>query len=143
MSIDHATCPVLAGIHHLGVTVSDIERSEEWYGRVLGLKRVFVENHHDSTAGGYALVLGNEAGTFNVGLDHHPGNDGTPFDARRNGLDHVCFTVGSRAELQQWKSHLESCGVAHSGIYEVEGLPMALLNFRDLDGIQIELISID
>jgi glyoxylase I family protein len=137
------TAPVLQGIHHLGITVSDIERSEEWYGRVLGLKRVFVENHYASKAGGYCVVLGNETQTFNLGLDHHPENDGTAFDARRNGLDHVCFLIGTRSDLEHWARHLQSENVEHSPIYDIEGFPMAVLNFRDLDGIPIELMSIN
>jgi glyoxylase I family protein len=134
---------MLSGIHHLGITVADIERSEAWYGRVLGLTRVFVEPHHGSGAGGYAVVLGNAAGTFNLGLDHHPDNDGTPFDARRNGLDHVCFTIGTKTDLARWADHLDAQGVPHSGVYDIEGLPMAVINVRDPDGIPIEFLSID
>jgi glyoxylase I family protein len=138
-----AGAPCLTSIHHLGITVTDIERSEAWYGRVLGLRRVFVENHHQSTAGGYAVVMANETGSVDIGLDHHPGNDGTQFDARRNGLDHVCFAVGNKTDLQPWIQHLDSQDVQHSGIYDIDGMPMAVVNFRDPDGIPIELISIN
>lgn len=49
--------PALAGIHHVGLTVTDVESSCEWYQRVLGLQRQFQEPHHRSDHGGYAVVL--------------------------------------------------------------------------------------
>jgi catechol 2,3-dioxygenase-like lactoylglutathione lyase family enzyme len=135
--------PSLTGIHHLGITVSDIERSEAWYGKVLGLKRAFVEAHHDSPVGGYTVVLTNDDGSMDIGLDHHPENDGTPFDARRIGLDHLCLGVGNRPALDAWAAHLDALGISHSGIYAIEGHPMAVVNFKDEDGVALELISIN
>ena len=32
--------PALAGIHHVAITVSDVEASAAWYERVLGLQRL-------------------------------------------------------------------------------------------------------
>jgi catechol 2,3-dioxygenase-like lactoylglutathione lyase family enzyme len=37
--------PEIADYHHLGLTVRDVEVSEAWYSRVLGLTRAFVEPH--------------------------------------------------------------------------------------------------
>lgn len=47
--------PTLSGFHHLGLTVRDIEVSEAWYTKVLGLVRAFVEPH--PTGDGYAVVM--------------------------------------------------------------------------------------
>lgn len=135
--------PPLAGIHHLGITVSDVARSEAWYARVLGLKRAFVEKHHDSTAGGYAVVITNEDGSVDIGLDHHPDHDGTRFDPRRTGLDHISLAVRGREALAAWVAHLDALGIHHSEVYGIEGHPAAFVNFKDEDGIAIELISID
>ena len=40
-----STAPALAGYHHLGITVSDVEASEAWYAETFGLVRAFVEPH--------------------------------------------------------------------------------------------------
>lgn len=145
LSVEQATTspPALKGIHHVGITVSDVERSEEWYGRVLGMKRLFQEEHHESDAGGYAIILGNEIGTFNIGIDHHPANKGSEFTPTRTGLDHLCLSVGAHEDVERWADHLTSQGVEHSGIVEIEGMPLAVVNFKDPDGIAIEFISIN
>ena len=133
--------PVLAGIHHVGLTVTDVESSAGWYERVLGLQREFAEPHHRSDKGGHAIVLGTPDMSLSIGLDHHPGNRREGFDPTRTGLDHVCFQAASLDELQAWAAHLQAVGVDNSGVYAMEGVPMSLVTFRDPDGIQLELIA--
>lgn len=131
----------VAGIQHVGLTVTDVESSCEWYQRVLGLQRQFQEPHHRSDRGGYAVVLGTADMSLNLGLDHHPGNGGEPFDATRTGLDHVCFRVASVEVLNDWAAHLDHEDITHSGVYAMDGMPISLLTFQDPDGIQLELIA--
>lgn len=133
--------PALTGIQHVGLTVTNVEASAAWYERVLGLQRQFDEPHHQSEHGGYAVVLGTADMSLNVGLDHHPANRGEGFDVTRTGLDHVCFQVASLDQLHEWTAQLDTEGVEHSGVYEVEAMPISLLTFRDPDGIQLELIA--
>ena len=134
------TAPALSGIHHLGLTVRDVEASASWYQRVLGLQRWFQESHYRSDQGGYTIVLTTADMSFSVGLDHHPTNPGERFDCTRTGLDHLCFQV-SVDELHAWAAHLDAGGVAHSGVYDMEGFPISLLTFLDPDGIQLELLA--
>jgi catechol 2,3-dioxygenase-like lactoylglutathione lyase family enzyme len=133
--------PALNAIHHLGLTVTDVRASAAWYERVLGLQPMFEERHYRSDRGGYTVVLGPPDLSFSIGVDHHPANSGESFDETRTGLDHVSFTVASVDELQAWARHLDSEGVAHSGVYQMEGFPIALITFRDPDGIQLELLA--
>lgn len=133
--------PQLAGIQHVGLTVCDVEASADWYQRVLGLERQFEEPHHHSDQGGHAVVLGTPDMSLNVGLDHHPGNDGSGFDPTRTGLDHVCFQVDGVDALTNWATRLDQLAVANSGVYAMEGTPFSLLTFSDPDGIQLELIA--
>lgn len=133
--------PALAGIQHVGLTVTDVEVSAGWYERVLGLQRQFDEPHHLSDQGGYAVVLGTPDMSLNLGLDHHPANRGEGFDATRTGLDHVCFQVGTLDQLHAWAAHLDAEGVRHSGVYAMGEMPISLLTLRDPDGIQLELIA--
>jgi glyoxylase I family protein len=133
--------PAFTGIHHVGLTVSDVDASTDWYGRVLGLERQFDEAHHGSETGGYAVVLGRADLACNIGLDHHPGHGGEHFDPTRTGLDHLCLQVPDPSALHEWATHLDDNGVAHSGVYAMAGMPISLLTFRDPDGIQLELIA--
>jgi glyoxylase I family protein len=135
------TCPTLARIQHVGLTVTDVERSAAWYERVLGLQRQFTEPHHGSHLGGYAVVLGTPDMALNIGLDHHPANCGERFDATRTGLDHLCLQASSSEELDRWAEHLDAVGVEHSGVYPMEGVPVSLLSFLDPDGIQLEMVA--
>ena len=133
----------LAGIHHVGLTVHDVGASADWYQRVLGLVRLFEEPHHDSPAGGSAVVVGTPDMRFCIGLDHHPTHAGEGFDPTRTGLDHLSLLAGTASALDRWPAHLAAEGVTHSGVYRVEGVPASFLTFRDPDGIQLELVSMD
>jgi catechol 2,3-dioxygenase-like lactoylglutathione lyase family enzyme len=133
--------PALTGIHHVGLTVTDVEASAVWYQRVLGLQREFDEPHYRSDQGGRAIVLCNADMSLSVGLDHHPGNRGEAFDPTRTGLDHACFQVASIDELHTWPARLEAEGVESSGVYAMQGMPMSLVTFHDPDGIRLELIA--
>ena len=136
------TVPALSGIHHIGLTVRDVEASTDWYQRVLGLRRWFQESHHHSDQGGFTVVLTTSDMSFSVGLDHHPGNPGEAFDCTRTGLDHVCFHVAAEEDLHAWAAHLDAVDVHHSGVYAMEGFPISLVTFLDPDGIQLELLAI-
>jgi glyoxylase I family protein len=135
---ERASLPALGGIHHIGLTVSDIEASEAWYTRVLGLTHAFVEPHHRGT--GYAVVLHRPDSRLFVRLDKHEAHRGERFDECRTGLDHVSFHVTDRAGLDAWADHLDRQGVPHSGITERRTFPFAVLVLRDPDNIQLELI---
>jgi glyoxylase I family protein len=133
--------PAIAGIHHLGITVTDVQASAVWYQRVLGLERMFQERHYRSDRGGYTIVLGPPDLSYSIGVDHHPSNRGENFDETRTGLDHLSFTVASVDELQAWAAHLDTEGVGNSGVYAMDGFPISLVTFRDPDGIQLELLA--
>lgn len=132
-----AVAPGVAGYHHLGLTVCDVDRSEDWYGRVLGFRRAFVEPHNEGA--GYAVVMNIPGTAIFMGLDKHEGHAGERFAEHRTGLDHLSFGVASRDDLNRWVEHLDALGVAHSAINEItEPFPAATLCFRDPDNIALE-----
>jgi glyoxylase I family protein len=137
---EQTSVPTLGELHHVGLTVCDVDASEAWYGRVLGLTRGFVEPHHGAESG-YAVVLHRPGTSLSLGLDKHEANQGERFDEGRTGLDHVAFHVADRAELHAWVAHFDRQGVPHSGIKAfTQPFPFAIVSFRDLDNIQLELI---
>lgn len=129
--------PAITGIHHVSVTVTDLERSVPWYTEVLGLTKLMEERHPDGE--GYAIVLGKPDWSFCIGLHSHTTNELEKFAESRTGLDHVGFLVSNRAELDVWQSRLADLEVTQSPITDGDGF--AVLVFRDPDNIQLEFIS--
>jgi glyoxylase I family protein len=123
----------LARFHHVALTVADLERSAEWYVRVLGMVELFREESPNRKAAVYRF----EQGGTSVGLVQHVGSASTLFDPAVSGLDHIAFTVDSQADMREWATNLDRHGVAHSGPIEVA--PGEILNFKDPDGIALSL----
>jgi glyoxylase I family protein len=102
--------PPLASLHHVGITVTDLDRSVAWYGEMLGMVQWMEETY----PGGRTAGLMRPGTYVHLGLDAHDRNDGEDFAPHRTGLDHLCFGVASRAELDDWRAHLTARGVACS-----------------------------
>ena len=133
------TAPPMGGIHHVGLTVSDVDSSEAWYRRVLGLERVFIEDHNGGT--GHTVVMNRPGTALHIGLDYHEAHEGERFAEHHTGLDHLAVHVAERDDLDAWAAHLEALGVPHSPITDrSEPFSYATLVFRDPDNIQLELI---
>lgn len=126
-------------IAHLRLTVTDIERSREFYESVFGW-RVFIELPEGANAatrealsflyGGVIYDLGGVLVALRpVGTD--------TFDEDRTGLDHVAFRLNSKDELDSAESHLDDLGIDHEPIKDIG--PMYILEFRDPDNIALEL----
>jgi len=140
----------LGPVHHIRLTVNDVERSKAFYTEVLGLQVAmdtlppeddeFYELLAENLQGGVVLMC---AGTI-IGLrptdqEHQSTKD--QFDPFRVGLDHMSFNVASRADLDAAISRLDEAGVPHSDVTELVPFGIALLPFKDPDGIQLEICS--
>jgi glyoxylase I family protein len=136
------TVPALAGVHHLGLTVSDIDTSEAWYTEVLGFVRVFVEPH--GTGPGHAVVMTRPDTGLYLGLDHHPDADRSAFSPLRTGLDHLALQATTRHNLDEWVEHLDALDIEHADLVEsADPVPHALVLCHDPDRIPIELFWIE
>lgn len=125
----------LAGLHHIALTVTDLEASIRWYARVFGISYQMEEAHE----GGVGKLLADEQWRLIIVLHRHDVNTGERFSERRTGLDHVGFSVADRAELEGWQRHLRELGVTQSPIADT---PYGfILVFRDPDNIQLELFA--
>lgn len=123
------------GIAHVALTVTDLDRSREFYGRLLGSDPVL-----DEDAGGfYHVVYVLEGGSL-LGLHTHAASNDQPrFSEYRSGLDHVAFGVSSRADLEKWANRLDELGIDHGEI--VDASYGSGLSFRDPDNIALELFA--
>ncbi|MGE2720295.1 VOC family protein [Mycolicibacterium celeriflavum] len=135
--------PAITGIHHISITVTDLEASMAWYERLFGADRLPMKfPHYEREDTGYGELLIEPRSGFVLGLHTNTGNDGTQFDEARTGLDHVGLNVASRAELDAWTRRLDELGIEHSGVRSAdEPFPFATVVFRDPDNIQLELFT--
>ena len=120
-----------SGIHHIALTVTDLDRSTAWYQRVLDLHEV---RREESPARRGVLLSWHEIPT--VGLVQHDADESV-FDPTMVGLDHVAFSVSTRDELDEWAARFDSEGVTHSGAIDIQA--GGILNFKDPDGIALAL----
>jgi glyoxylase I family protein len=121
----------IRGLHHIVLTVSDVERSTQFYERILGL----------SAFAGDERVRCISCGSFLLCLQRPP-QHGLPndrFDENRVGLDHIGFAVESRAQLEELLDILRELNVPTAGIeFDPDG-ESEYVCFRDPDNIQVEL----
>jgi glyoxylase I family protein len=129
--------PSFSGIHHLNLTVTEPERSAAWYTRVLGLQPGWTMDDIDGR--GRKVVLLAPQSTLRIVLTQHRANNGLPASEFQTGLDHVAFTVDSRASLDDWVVWLDEANVTHSEIKE--GATGWLIILRDPDNVQLELYT--
>lgn len=126
--------PAYSGIAHLALTVVDLARSKEWYGRVLGWHEVM-----EGDDAGTRLAVGVLAGGVLLGLREPPDRSGDRFDYRRTGLDHLSLAVATPEELARWEQRFAELGVTYSST--VAGPIGHVLSFKDPDGIALELFA--
>jgi glyoxylase I family protein len=124
-------------LHHVALTVTDIDASVAWYTDLFGFVEL-VRDEHYGGGGGYAVVVGKPDWSMFVVMNHHPSNAGETFDPIRTGLDHVGFTVPNRETLVEWETRLTDKGIKHSPITDHDW--GSSLNFRDPDDMQLQLI---
>ena len=126
-------------IAHVRLTVTDIERSRQFYESVFGWP-VLIEVPENADAktrsqlgflfGGVIYDLGGTLlGLRPVATDC--------FDENRCGLDHIAFRMSNKDELDAAAAHLDEVGVQHEPVKDIG--PSYILEFRDPDNIALEL----
>ena len=131
-----------SGVHHVSLTVTDLEASIAWYQRVLRADLMDIKvPHYGREETGYSVLLIEPRSGLIFGLHKNTGNRGQRFDEAHTGLDHVSFGVAGREALETWTDWLDELGVSHTGVVdETEPIKYSTVVFRDPDNIQLELI---
>lgn len=120
------------GIHHLALTVSDLQKSKEFYFKVCGMK-VFHENKES-------------VGLTSEGLDslwlllpRDAPYEAKPFNRNNVGLDHWAFSVTSLEDLKGVEKHLKDLGIEmeDGGITDDDFGGTAIFT-QDPDGMKVE-----
>lgn len=134
-----------ADFAHVRLTVTDIARSRAFYEAVFGFDVAFEAPPADAdeqTRAAAAYLFGGVIYSFGGGLlGLRPvAPTGDRYDEDRVGLDHLSFAVPARADLDDAVAVLDGLGVAHEDVKDLGGT--AILEFRDPDGIALELFAI-
>lgn len=123
-------------VHHVTLTVSDIRRSAEFYTSFLGFQVVVEFEPRIALSNGSLLLV------LTPPPDPAKAIPGDRFNENRIGLDHVSFSVGSLAELEEAAAFLDENGVTRGEIRDLgPGFGIYVMAVRDPDNIQLELTA--
>lgn len=120
----------IRGVHHIVLTVSEPNRSAEFYEKILGVKAF----------SGDPQVRCISCGNFLLCFQRPPKQAllDDRFDENRLGLDHIGFAVESHQQLHNLLVVLQELGVTTAGIeFDPDGQSNYVC-FRDPDNIQVE-----
>lgn len=124
--------PVLDGVHHLKLPVSDLAQSQEWYERVLGYRKL-VEFVEDGKVAGIAMEHPAGGPGFALRLDPERA-------AAAAGFDYFSIGVPDQAAIEALAARLDEHGVEHAGVVRTTvgwALPMA----HDPDGHEVRFYT--
>jgi glyoxylase I family protein len=132
-------------IHHLRLTVTDLERSRQFYTSLLGFEIAAESPPPDDPSAGevFKILFGGVVmirGNLLLGL-RPMAPAGDRFDPDRVGLDHLSFGVTSRDDLEQAVRLFDEHGVTHGEITSLPSFGIDVLPFEDPDGVQLELTA--
>jgi catechol 2,3-dioxygenase-like lactoylglutathione lyase family enzyme len=127
-----SSTPISTG--HVGLTVTDLDRSQNFYVEVFG----FSGEQVTGPEGERGVFLSNEEGLLLTLWEQGAGS----FSSRSPGLHHLSFQVGSREEVEEKLSRVETLGAevffgglaSHGGGSQSGGIW-----FADPDGIRLEV----
>ncbi len=121
---------------HVGLNVTNLERSSDFYQTIFGLE-VFGE----STEGGKKFAFLGRDGQLLLTLWEQSEGE---FTTNRPGLHHLSFEVADIEQVKGFEQHLRDNGVEplHDGLVSHgEGAPSGGIFFIDPDGIRLEIFS--
>ena len=128
-------------IAHVRLTVSDIERSRQFYESVFGWPVLLEvpENADAATRSQLAFLFGGVIYDMGGALIALRPVATDRFHEDRCGLDHIAFRTVSKAELDSAVMHLDGLGIDHEPVKDIG--PAYILEFRDPDNIALELTA--
>ncbi|WP_019928526.1 VOC family protein [Nocardia sp. BMG111209] len=124
--------PVLAGVHHLKLPVSDLTRSIDWYHSRFGYA-VVIEFREQNVLMGVSLR--HPAGGPLLGLRLDPEKA-----VAAAGFDYFSIGVPDRAAIEALAAHLDELGETHAGVHFAT-MGWILPELHDPDGHEIRFYT--
>jgi catechol 2,3-dioxygenase-like lactoylglutathione lyase family enzyme len=124
--------PEVEALHHVTLSVTDVQASAQWYQRLLG--ESIIATREAPTWSRIRLQWPN--GIIIVFTKHHATDAGDRFDHNRVGLDHIGLSCPSEAAVRAWAARLDELQFIHGPVEDVDyGWAVTA---RDPDGIAVE-----
>jgi glyoxylase I family protein len=126
----------IAGLHHITLLVSDVERSLAFYRNVLGM-RLVKQTVNDDDQNARHFIFGDEEGrpgTLITCLEYPDLDEGS---IGRGSTHHFALAVESEAELAAWREYLASHGIPTTDLLDRTDFKSIYL--RDPDGHIVEI----
>ena len=126
----------IAGIHHVTLLVSDVERSLAFYRNVLGM-RLVKQTVNDDDKNARHFIFGDaegKPGTLITCLEYPDLDEGS---VGRGSTHHFALAVESEAELAAWRDYLVSYGIPTTEVMDRSDFKSIYL--RDPDGHILEI----
>jgi catechol 2,3-dioxygenase-like lactoylglutathione lyase family enzyme len=128
-----STVPVLEGIHHLKLPVSDLQRSLAWYQERLGYE-VMHEFVEDGVCMGISMTHPNGGPDFAIRLD--------PDRARASaGFDYFAIGVPGHEAIEALAASFTDHGDTHEGVQRTP-VGWVLLGVQDPDGHAVRFYTV-
>ena len=128
----------IAGLHHITLLVSDMERSAAFYRNLLGM-RVVKETVNEDDRRARHLFFGDEQGrpgTLITCLEYPDLDEGS---VGRGSTHHFALAVDSEEELSAWREYLVSRGISATDVMDRSYFRSIYL--RDPDGHIVEIVA--
>ena len=120
-------------IHHITLSVSDVDRSIAWYQAVFGTADI-VEREGDGWR--RTRMTWPTLGDLRIAVMSHDDAPEGRFTHTNRGLDHLGFDCAGAADVEAWASKLDVLGFEHGPL---EDVPYGwVVTARDPDNIPIE-----
>lgn len=133
MNVDTSPIPHLAGVHHLKLPVSDLNRSQRWYASRLGYRTV-QEFHEDGVLRGAVMEHPDGGPSFALRLD--------PARARAAaGFDYFSIGVPDKQSIEQLAQRLSAQGEQHGGVH-FASIGWILPMLHDPDGHEVRFYTV-
>ena len=130
--MNESQTPVLAGVHHLKLPVTDLAASREWYRSRLGYQ-VHLEFVEDGRLMGYGLAHPNGGPPLGLRLD--------PGRARAAaGFDYFAIGVPDKEAIEQLAQRLTALGERHAGVHWAS-VGWILPDLHDPDGHEVRFYT--